>query len=74
MTDRKYFVSYYYQDKKGRQGHGSITMVRQGKIIEHTSIDEMNTYIKELNEFTNLAILNWRPYETPNVSEGKSDE
>lgn len=64
---RKYFVSYYYTDKRGNQGHGCTQLNIHGLVRDWDALDDMIETIRRHNKFKNVTILYWRRFEEPHA-------
>lgn len=59
-----YFVSYYCEtEDKGVAGYGECGISRESPIFDYYELDKVRNYIKELNNYKSLVILNWRRFE-----------
>jgi hypothetical protein len=62
---RKYFVSYYYADKRLGQGHGCLEITMRLPIRDMADVHSMIECIKSITKFKEIVILNWRRFEEP---------
>jgi hypothetical protein len=62
---RKYFVSYYYAAKRGQTGYGCTEILRPLPIQSMEDVKDVSKCIGKANNFTQVAILNWRCFEEP---------
>jgi hypothetical protein len=56
---KKLFISYYYQDVNGDQGHGNSLLDYPEKIIDSGALLEISRSI----DHDNIVIINWRRME-----------
>jgi hypothetical protein len=68
---REYFVSYFFEGKRGVTGYGSITINRVGLIRNHIDLEGIRQYIKQKNKFKEVTIISWRRYEQPEALIGQ---
>lgn len=62
---RKYFVSYYYTAKNGKQGYGCTELNVHGLVNGWDAILGMIEAVRKKNRFKQVTILYWRRFEEP---------
>ena len=60
---KKYFVSYYYEDKRGNNGHGRTELACTVRIRSLQDVFAMEQVLKKQSGFKQCVILNWNPFE-----------
>jgi hypothetical protein len=62
---REYFVSYYFEAKRGGNGYGNMTIRRPALIACAGDIQGIADYICRQNKFKQVCVINWQRYEQP---------
>ena len=57
-----YFISYYCETEDAAS-YGECGISRESPISDYYELDKVRNYIKELNNYKSLVILNWRRFE-----------
>ena len=55
----RYHVAYFWTDRKGGTGWGTIHMERNLPISDFEQIESVCDYIKDRNCFTKVGLVNW---------------
>jgi hypothetical protein len=60
---RRYFVSYFYRDKRSATGYGNTEILRPIPIQSMEDIKGIVKCIAETKNLRQVAVLNWRLFE-----------
>ena len=56
---RKFFITYYYKDDLGKMSFSNTVLKLEDSFNLEKLIPEMQEYIKEQNEYSEVTIINY---------------